>query len=124
MEFCEDCNNMLYLDINNDEESGKSNLIYKCRKCNKNFSNIDGIKNNCVYKIDYNIDKIKRDAYINKYTSLDITLPRINIKCPNNKCTVANPEIVYVRYDNENMKHCYICCECQKENRDFFWFLD
>ena len=123
MEFCKECDNMLYLDISNTDDS-KSVLVYNCKKCNKQYSNIE-IKNNCVYKMDYNIDKIKRDSLVNKYTSLDITLPRINnIKCPNPKCTLKNPEIVYLKYDDSEMKYCYICCECQKNDREFYWFLD
>jgi len=58
--------------------------------------------------------------FINKYTKYDITLPRINyIKCPNNECSsnnkdfdTNNREILYIRYDNTNMKYIYLCSHC------------
>ena len=125
MDFCVNCDMMLYLSIDNDEETNSSVLKYECKKCKTKYSDTKDIKNNCVYKVDYDIDEIKRDSIINKYTSLDITLPRINnIPCPNAECTTANPEIVYLKYDDEKMKFCYVCCECQKANRKFYWFLD
>jgi len=66
--------------------------------------------------------------YINKYTKLDPTLPRITtIDCPNVKC-ITNPsshgsdvkvdedipkkDILYIRYDNVNMKYMYLCVHC------------
>ena len=46
----------------------------------------------------------------------DITLPRAEgIKCPNEQCQKAKPEIIYIKYDNENMKFIYICLDCYKE---------
>ena len=59
---------------------------------------------------------------INKYTKLDPTLPRVyNIKCPNAECksnhfdkNYSYPEVIYLRYDDANMKYAYICAECDK----------
>ena len=56
---------------------------------------------------------------INEYTKLDPTLPRVsNIKCPNDNCE-DETEVIYVRYDDINMKFVYICSEC-----DTIWTLD
>ena len=65
---------------------------------------------------------------INEYTKLDPTLPRIkNMRCPNVDCSSnkkksdesgeskiseKKPEIIYLRYDNSNMKYIYLCSEC------------
>jgi aspartate carbamoyltransferase regulatory subunit len=56
---------------------------------------------------------------INKYTKLDPTLPRMhNIDCPNVGCTTnkegstEKTEIVYLRYDDANLKYLYICTTC------------
>ena len=54
---------------------------------------------------------------INKYTKLDPTLPRINkILCPNPDCltnTKEEPrEIIYLRYDDSNIKYVYLCSTC------------
>ena len=60
------------------------------------------------------------NSIINEYTKLDPTLPRTkNIKCPNEKCndngetkSTENNEIIYLRYDNDNMKYIYLCSNC------------
>ena len=54
---------------------------------------------------------------INKYTKLDPTLPRINnILCPNSECSTnkdnTEREIIYIRYDDANMKYVYLCSTC------------
>ena len=58
---------------------------------------------------------------VNKYTKYDPTLPRkTNMKCPNEKCgDTPNPDIIYLRYDDENMKYLYICSGC-----NFTWKTD
>jgi aspartate carbamoyltransferase regulatory subunit len=55
---------------------------------------------------------------INKYTKLDPTLPRVyNINCPNTECETntdseIKPEIIYIRYDEDNLKYLYLCSTC------------
>jgi DNA-directed RNA polymerase subunit M/transcription elongation factor TFIIS len=59
---------------------------------------------------------------VNKYTKYDPTLPRKNnMKCPNEHCTAteSKSDIIYLRYDDENMKYLYICADC-----DFSWKTD
>jgi hypothetical protein len=75
---------------------------------------------------------------VNKYTKLDPTLPRIKtIRCPNDDC-ISNKkrsgssqasssaddgssssknqenEVIYVRYDDTNLKYIYLCTKCDK----------
>ena len=57
----------------------------------------------------------------NKYTKMDPTLPRLNtIRCPNDRCSTNTNdearEVIYMRYDDKNMKYMYLCCKC-----DFKW---
>jgi hypothetical protein len=62
----------------------------------------------------------KFNHIINQYTKFDPTLPRIyNIPCPNKECksNIGNSEktpteIIYLRYDDDNLKYLYICCIC------------
>ena len=117
MKFCEKCDNMYYLQLSPDNEN---QIIYKCRNCGNEDSEIQN-KDLCV--LSYNKEK-KSDylKYINEYTKLDPTLPRINsIKCPNQECicnkdeTVEN-EVIYIRYNDEDMKYVYTCAKC-----DFIW---
>ena len=54
---------------------------------------------------------------INKYTKLDPTLPRVsNILCANAECSTNTEnkprEIIYLRYDDTNMKYVYLCSTC------------
>lgn len=117
MRFCENCDNILYLKINDDEESQdstKSQMKYICRKCNEQYDH-DGT-DSCVYKVNYNMDNIKKYSVINKFIYDDITLPKADgIKCPNKNCPDSKPEIVYIQYDKENMKYIYVCLSCHRE---------
>jgi DNA-directed RNA polymerase subunit M/transcription elongation factor TFIIS len=126
MEFCDDCDNMLNIMITQDDGTQKAKLSYNCNNCNKVYVNTKPIKDNCVYSIDYDYSKIRKENIINKYTYMDNTLPRVNnIKCPNTKCPSKTPEIVYLKYDEDKMKFIYICCECQKaKNESFSWIID
>ena len=113
MNFCTECGNMLYIKISQTEEK---NLIYYCRKCGFEKININE-DNICVSKIF--LTKQKNKVMINEFTKLDPTLPRItNIKCPSLNCPSnteegAPPaEIIYLRYDDINMKFVYLCSVC------------
>ena len=59
---------------------------------------------------------------MNEFTKLDPTVPRIkNLNCPNESCDdeIKDKEIIYIRYDDENMRYVYICTAC-----DNVWTLD
>jgi hypothetical protein len=57
---------------------------------------------------------------VNRYTKFDPTLPRIDsIPCPKAECKSnasgedhAERDIVYKRYDDNNMEYLYICVLC------------
>ena len=127
MHFCEKCGNMYYIKIQNQETNDYNNLIYYCRKCGFEDDNISkNISNLCVSKTHVLNNTELYSQVINKYTKLDPTLPRINnIKCPNVECvtnkeskeksdsgTNVENEIIYIRYDDTNMKYVYLCCNC------------
>jgi len=110
MEFCDVCDNMMSLDVNDDDK-----LIYKCGPCKKD-KGCDDTKTACVYRANYGgNEKVFYDLFINKYTFRDPTLPRVkNITCPNNECNSKNnSEVIYIRYNNEDMKYIYLCCHCK-----------
>ena len=129
--FCNRCDNFLNTRIEKTVvtqeiiEEGKateitevlSDLIYFCEKCD--YSEKRDTGSSSVYHLNYNLDKIKRNHIVNKYTALDITLPKATgIKCPNEKCpsknTAKKSEIRYIKYDDKNMKYIYICIACYK----------
>jgi len=120
MHFCKSCSNMYYIKLS---DSDNNKLSYYCRNCGTIDENILS-DNICVSKQSFNNNSQKIDLFVNKYTKLDPTLPRTNsIKCPNEKC-ISNSdtnekvenEVLYIRYDDINMKYIYVCCNC-----DFTW---
>jgi DNA-directed RNA polymerase subunit M/transcription elongation factor TFIIS len=113
MHFCNVCDNMYYIRV--DEDSG-SKLIYYCRKCGNEDSLIRD-KNACVLKTNVNTTDASIDNVVNEYTKYDPTLPRFNsILCPNADCQTntkdAPREIIYIRYDEVDLKYIYLCSTC------------
>jgi DNA-directed RNA polymerase subunit M/transcription elongation factor TFIIS len=113
MHFCSQCQNMYYISIDSDNEN---NLIYYCRNCGNKDSTLN-ITNVTVSKIQLKKTEQEFSHIINKYTKLDPTLPRINnILCPNPECSTNTQEqkreIIYIRYDDLNMKYVYLCSTC------------
>jgi DNA-directed RNA polymerase subunit M/transcription elongation factor TFIIS len=115
MKFCDKCDNMYYIGINADNQN---QLNYYCRYCgNKDETiNEEGV---CVLNTQFKKGEQKFNHIINQYTKLDPTLPRIfNMKCPNGECKTNGPEhkspaeVIYMRYDDDNLKYLYMCVEC------------
>ena len=113
MFFCSNCQNMYYIRIN---EGDPNKLVYYCRQCGNEDTNISS-DNICVSKLQIKKNEQSFNHIINKYTKFDPTLPRINpILCPNNECETntkgTEREIIYIRYDDTNMKYVYVCSTC------------
>ena len=114
--FCKDCDNMLYLYINDETDE----LYHCCKSCSYK-SNMD-TTTRLVYTDDK--DVIDKSVFINnnKYITHDITLPSItnnpNTTCKNELCDAKEVRIKYIKYDAINMKFMYICehCGCKWKN--------
>lgn len=122
MKFCEQCDNMYYISINEDDTN---KLEHYCRNC-KHIDNTIMQDGGCILNIQTKNEEQHFNRIVNKYTKHDPTLPRIyNMKCPNNKCKSntntpsTNPEVVYMRYNDADMKYLYICTDC-----DNIWKTD
>jgi len=121
MHFCSECQNMYYIRIDADNSN---KLVYYCRNCGNEDSTLT-VDNISVSKTQLTRSEQNFSNIINKYTKLDPTLPRINkIKCPNPECETnkkdaEDREIIYIRYDDVNMKYIYLCSTC-----DFVWKTD
>jgi len=120
MHFCESCGNMYYIRTNDEK---KDTIIYYCRKCGNEDDTLGHkLKNICVSKTHVNTTSNSYKNVINKFTKLDATLPRIyNISCPNKECSsnlesnhedYKKKEIIFLRYDENNMKYIYLCAVC------------
>lgn len=114
MEFCDVCNNMLYVRTNENRH-----LIKYCKHCD--FSKVD--TNQTSVKISetmYTEDDLLYHQNINKYLRYDHTLRRINdsqIKCPNTECEThldeeKQQQVLYIKYHPHNMKYLYVCDHC------------
>ncbi len=124
MYFCVNCGNMYYLKLVDDKSN---NLIYYCRNCGHE-DDILTSDNVCVSHTQINNKEQQYVHIVNEFTKYDPTLPRINtIDCPNSKCesnlshealskngdkAPVDKEIIYIRYDDINMKYVYVCAIC------------
>lgn len=98
MEFCDDCESLLFLKCEYVKESSdegkedtikldKSRLVYSCKICG--FQKSTKKKDRCLYNNDYSKDLLSNKIVTNPYICLDPTLPILNtIKCPNSDCVV------------------------------------
>jgi DNA-directed RNA polymerase subunit M/transcription elongation factor TFIIS len=102
MEFCDICENMFFVEKQVEDEAEL--LVYKCKKC----GNTKEIKNKIVSSMSF--EKQEQYSIINKYTKFDPTLPVLDMPCKNEGCT--QHEIIYVRYDNVELKYAYLCPKC------------
>jgi DNA-directed RNA polymerase subunit M/transcription elongation factor TFIIS len=131
MHFCSNCGNMYYLKIVENEETENTSLAYYCRNCGHSDTMLM-TENNCVSNTQIKRTEQNYNHIINEYTKYDSTLPRIStINCPNAKCesnmvaseeeqsaastgeiSSKKAEIIYIRYDDVNMKYIYLCTHC------------
>ena len=118
MEFCKLCDNMLYIKREVTDEQDK--LINYCKNCSNSVELKSDNKSILIFENNYEKEKINYKLFINPYIKYDPTLPRVNnLVCPNTKCTKKknqDNEVIYIKYDNENMKYLYYCVYCEE-----FW---
>ena len=114
MEFCEICDNLLYMRAEEDAEP--ASLIKYCKHCDfsKKATQGQSIK---VSQTLYSEDQLLYDQFQNKFLRFDPTLPRVRdpeLTCPNEDCTGPKdtPQIIYIKYQANNMKYMYCCDYC------------
>ena len=112
MDFCDICNNMLY--VKSDEDK---NLIKYCKHCDfsKKETSAKSIK---ISETMYSEDDLLYNQHINKYLRFDPSLRRIKdstIKCQNQECTMTESDddrVLYIKYHPHNMNYLYVCDHC------------
>jgi DNA-directed RNA polymerase subunit M/transcription elongation factor TFIIS len=109
MHFCPICNNMYYHQVED------NSLKFSCKNC----GNVqDNLTNFTISKIQIKKNnKQFNNTIINPYTKYDPSLDRrTDILCPNESCesntNKSKREVVYIRYDDINMKYAFTCCVC------------
>jgi len=130
MHFCIKCDNMYYIKLREDDNN---KLIYYCRSCGHEQDKPTDM-DICVLRTDVKRNQVKFTHVVNEYTKEDPTLPRITtIRCPNQECSSntgksegssdddpsTDREIIYIRYDDVNVKYMYLCSKC-----DTMWKTD
>ena len=113
MKFCILCQNMYFIMVADD-----GILKYFCRNC----SHIDETEKpeEVFSKLIQDNTAASYEHVINKYTKFDPTLPSIQGKCQNPSCESGDQDarIVYIRYDQEQMKFVFLCTVC-----DHSWII-
>ena len=103
MEFCKKCDNMYYLKVDD-----KHKLVNYCKYCG--FEDNEGIETKNLKVLQYSKEETNNGTHVNEYTKYDPTLPHMNtIKCPNQLCPSnqnkdIQQDVIYIRYDDRNMK--------------------
>ena len=121
--------------VSGSASSSSSSLVHYCRNCGHREPVRQEI---CVSKLQIKHAAQNYGNIINRYTKLDPTLPRIShVTCPNHLCASNTKEkekekgqgqsqgqgqgqsefqvpreVIYLRYDEENMKYVYLCAVC------------
>lgn len=116
MEFCKECDNLLYLKINNKEDD--TEILKQCYNCNfcKKIDIDNKETNKCFYQNINDVDKLQ--YYLLKKENLrhDPTIPHINvIPCPNQKCpsySGTKNDIFYISINKEKLMYLYVCNNC------------
>ena len=130
MHFCTQCQNMYYTRLGGENQNS---LIYYCRKCGHEDDTLAlNVDNVCISKTHIKTSKTSFQHMVNEFTPLDPTLPHVkNIPCPNAACpsrqaveekdstdageeaALKENDVIYLRYDDQNLKYVYICTNCQ-----------
>ena len=110
--FCTVCDNYLYLQVEGETQT----LQRICRNCGfKDTEDQGGLVS------EMHIEQRAAEGYtlINEFTLKDKRLPHLynTMKCINATCPSAAPgkesDIVYIKYDTENLRYIYMCYICQ-----------
>lgn len=110
--FCTVCDNYLYLQVEGETQT----LQRMCRNCGfKDTEDQGGLVS------EMHIEQRAAEGYtlINEFTLKDKRLPHLygTMKCISDKCPSATQgkesDIVYIKYDTENLRYIYMCYLCQ-----------
>ena len=109
LKFCPVCRYYLYLNV---EENNCSRI---CRNCGHTEKEEHGSLISETLVKDRASEGYK--ILLNEFTRQDPTLPHLKtMKCPRADCKSnaggAEKDVIYIKYDAENLKYLYICNVC------------
>jgi DNA-directed RNA polymerase subunit M/transcription elongation factor TFIIS len=113
MEFCDICDNLLYL-----RAEQETTLTKYCKHCS--FSKKENSAPGNAIKVTqtlYSEDDLLYLQFKNKYLRNDPTLPRVRdpaLACPQSSCPGPKdqPQVLYIKYHPIHMKYLYCCDYC------------
>lgn len=114
MEFCDVCENMLFLRSEEEDAS----LVKYCKHCS--FEKKEQVTTGRAIKVSQTIYSEDDMLYLqckNTYLRHDPSLPRIrdpSLCCPNPECAGPKnePQVLYIKYHPVHMKYLYCCDYC------------
>ena len=114
MKFCQVCRYYLYLNVQENE------CVRLCRNCGYTEKEEKG-----TLVSETLVKELTSEGYkilLNEFTRQDPTLPHLTMmKCPRGDCesNVGSKEkdVIYIKYDAENLKYLYICNVCGEQWR-------
>ena len=119
MEFCQVCDNLIYLKT---EEDGS--LVQYCKHC-LTENRVDSVGGRAIRVSEtmYSEDDFLYMQQQGRYLRHDPTLPRVQdprLLCPNKECPASREagKIIYVKYHPVHMRYFYTCEQCSTSWRN------
>lgn len=111
MQFCPTCDNKLNMRSFSQEGQEECTVALYCKNCTYTKELDKDARGMCMYRSNYSKEHpLYYRSLVNKFTPYDMTLPRsTDIPCPSG---CEKSEVVYIRYDDENVRYLYLCCKC------------
>lgn len=110
--MCSVCDNYMVLRPSapaEGEAEAKEQYYRECRSCGKIEREKPGLVMETI------VQESAAESYrvaINEFTTLDPRLPHLTtLKCPKEGCD--SKDVIYKRYDLQNLKFLYICTKCK-----------
>ena len=109
LKFCPTCRTYLCFEVE------EQNCRLQCRTCGYSETQVKGGLVSEIY-VKERVNESHK-IILNEFTRQDPTLPHLKtMKCPNGSCNSntggAEKDVIYLKYDTENLKFIYICNVC------------
>lgn len=113
MIFCQLCNNMMFIQIDED----KKHIVYACKNCchvqEQNSIVITSHVSDQVYGHKNNKNS-KSQNKLDESIQHDPTLPITkDVKCETQDCVENGSKVIYVKTDAVSLKYTYFCKKCK-----------
>jgi len=113
MDFCEFCENMLYVRDVTEENDPTFTVELYCKNCKFTKPISEDNKAMLLMENHYNTER-SFEQFANADIEFDPTLPHVdNIKCPNPVCDAKKNDVIYMKYDPHNILYVYFCVNCK-----------